>query len=530
MNCPRKEGSTSETDLHIGPADHLRPCALVAHILVGQIDPTQYEASWRESVSVANDLSPRKITRSRERRSWFRTSAFASSAGPSGVAAAKNCILFGLDVVVFEKGDKVGGNWVFNVKTGHSSVYENTHIISSKVWSEYEDFPMPDEYPDYPSHRQLQAYFESYARTFGVYERIRFNHVVKKILRLPAGEWRVEYQDAEGVDHVEQFDVLMIANGHHWDPKYPDYPGTFNGKFIHSHDFKKVDDSWRGKNVLVIGGGNSACDVAVEAARVAEKVCLSMRNPQWFFPKFIFGMPADVFAARTPAWVPTGIKQSVLKMLLRMLQGPYSRYGLPENVRPPLSHHPTLNSDLLDFIRHGRINPRPAIKQLLGDKVEFVNGEQEPFDIICVCTGFWTTFPFFDKSFIDFQHVAKVPLYRKMMHADYPNLYFIGLFQPVGCIWPLADYQAKLACLEILGRYRRPDDLKGAIQYEIEHPHFNFEGGQRHAMEVDYHGLRRDLRGELLKAGVDIGKPPMGNKGRYKSFERMSPSPAAVAQ
>ena len=134
-------------------------------------------------------------------------------AGPSGVAAAKNCILFGLDVVVFEKGDKVGGNWVFNVKTGHSSVYENTHIISSKVWSEYEDFPMPDEYPDYPSHRQLQAYFESYARTFGVYERIRFNHVVQKIMRLPAGDWRVEYQDAEGTDHVEQFNVLMIANG-----------------------------------------------------------------------------------------------------------------------------------------------------------------------------------------------------------------------------------------------------------------------------------------------------------------------------
>jgi hypothetical protein len=76
-------------------------------------------------------------------------------------------------------------------------------------------------------------------------------------------------------------------------------------------------------------------------------------------------------------------------------------------------------------------------------------------------------------------------------------------FKPVGCIWPLADYQAKLACLEILGRYRRPDDLKGAIQFEIEHPHFDFEGGQRHAMEVDYHGLRRDLRGELLKTGVD---------------------------
>jgi cation diffusion facilitator CzcD-associated flavoprotein CzcO len=135
------------------------------------------------------------------------------------------------------------------------------------VWSEYEDFPTPDEYPDYPSHRQLQACFESYARTFGVYERIRFNHVVQKIMRLPAGDWRVEYQDAEGADHVEQFDVLMIANGHPWDPKYPDYPGTFNGKFIHSHDFKKVDDSWRGKDVLVIGGGNGLLNSVANAGR-----------------------------------------------------------------------------------------------------------------------------------------------------------------------------------------------------------------------------------------------------------------------
>src|ERR1700726_2904992 len=173
---------------------------------------------------------------------------------------------------------------------------------------------MPDEYPDYPSHRQLQAYFESYARIFGGYERIRFKHVVQKIMRLPAGEWRVGYQDAEGADHVEQFDVLMIANGHHWDPKYPDYPGTFNGKFIHSHDFKKVDDSWRGKNVLVIGGGNSACDVAVEGAR---------------------------------GGVSTGYKESVYKVFLGCLQGPTHPLGLPESSPPPLSHHPTLNSDLL---------------------------------------------------------------------------------------------------------------------------------------------------------------------------------------
>jgi hypothetical protein len=429
-------------------------------------------------------------------------------AGPSGLAAAKNCVAAGLEVVVFEKNDRVGGNWVFDAATGHSSVYDNTHIISSKTWSSYEDFPMPDDYPDYPDHRRLQAYFTAYAKHFGVEERIRFRHAVTRVTRdNGTGIWSVACTDEHGAPHVETFDVLMVANGHHWNPKYPEYPGSFDGRFLHSHDFKGIDESWRGKNVLVIGGGNSACDVAVESARVAGRVALSMRSPQWFVPKFIFGVPSDVFAARTPQWVPPKVKQWIFTRLLGVLQGSYANYGLPVNTQPALSHHPTLNSDVLDFIRHGRIAPRPAVAALHGKEIEFVDGRREAFDIVCACTGFWTTFPFFDRDFIDYQYVEKIPLFRKMMHPTYRNLYFIGLFQPVGCIWPLADHQARLACLEIAGAYRRPADLDAAIRHEIEHPHYRFGGGQRHAVEVDYFGLRRDLARELRSAGVDIGKP-----------------------
>jgi hypothetical protein len=92
------------------------------------------------------------------------------------------------------------------------------------------------------------------------------------------------------------------------------------------------------------------------------------------------------------------------------------------------------------------------------------------------------------------------------------------LFQPLGCIWPLADYQAKIACLEITGMYRRPKDMKSAIDHEVKNPHFDFTTGQRHAVEVDYHLFRKELKGELKKAGVDIGKSPAGNKRLYKSF------------
>jgi cation diffusion facilitator CzcD-associated flavoprotein CzcO len=435
-------------------------------------------------------------------------------AGPSGLAAAKNCLESGLEVVVFEKNDKVGGNWVFNASTGHSSVYENTHIISSKAWSEYEDFAMPDDYPDYPNHRQLQAYFEAYARRFGLFDHIRFGTTVRRVTRAPSGGWDVQWSSEGGEAGVTttHFDALMVANGHHWDPKLPEYEGAFSGRFLHSHDFKGVTEEWRGKRVLVIGAGNSACDVAVETARVASRVCLSMRSPQWFVPKFLFGVPADVLAARG-RWLPPAVKQAAFTRMLKLLQGPYRDYGLPENTRPVLSHHPTANSDVLDFIRHGRIAPRPAVKRLDGDHVEFVDARREPFDIVCACTGFWITFPFFDEEFLSFRHVERVPLFRKMMHAEHRDLYFIGLFQPLGCIWPLADHQARLACAELTGRYRRPTDLHAAIRREVEHPHFAFEGGSRHSTEVDYHAFRRELRVELRAAGIDIGDAP-GATGR----------------
>ena len=430
-------------------------------------------------------------------------------AGPSGLTAAKNCIENGLSVVVFEKNDRVGGNWVFNSKTGHSSVYENTHLISSKTWSEFEDFPMPESYPDYPNHIQLQAYFESYAKHFGVYSNIKFESWVQHVSRDRDGNWLVKWSDAAGNSQSDTFEYLMVANGHHNVPKFPSYPGNYTGKYLHSHDFKSVDESWRNKKILIIGAGNSACDIAVEASRVSKNVKISMRSPQWIFPKFIFGQPGDVFAAKS-RWLPRRVRQYGLKILVRLILGPYKNYGLPENTLLPLSTHPTLNSDLLEYLRHGRIKIKPAIKSWSEKTVNFVDGTSEEFDIICACTGFWTEFPFFDKSLIDFKEIEKVPLYRKMMHNKFNNLYFIGLFQPIGCIWPLADYQAKLAVAEIKGNYKRPSNIQARIKKEIEKPHFNFGPGQRHAMEVDYHTFRKELGKELATTGFKIGRPPAG--------------------
>lgn len=412
-------------------------------------------------------------------------------AGPSGIAAIKNLQEQGLtSITAFEKNNQIGGNWVYDENNNHSSVYETTHIISSKRWSEFEDFPMPSEYSDYPSHAQLLQYFESYAHHFSLHQYIRFNTTVVKVTRTAEKKWNVVYEDAQGV-HETLFDYLLVANGHHWDPVSPQYPGEFSGNVLHSHQYKKAS-VFKDKKVLVVGGGNSACDVAVEISRVSLQTWISMRRGYHIFPKFIFGKPTDVAVAKIQ-WMPSWLRQRFISLVIRGLQGRYGKYKLMKPDCGPLEIHPTINSELLYFIRHGKILPKAGISHFDGTTVYFSDGSQDDFDTVIFATGYQISFPFFDKEILDFSNSTKIPLYRKMMHPDFDTLYFIGLCQPQGCIWPLADYQSKIVARIIAGTLKRPEDLHKKIAKEINKPHYQFKSNRRHALEVDYHIFRREL-------------------------------------
>jgi pyruvate/2-oxoglutarate dehydrogenase complex dihydrolipoamide dehydrogenase (E3) component len=412
-------------------------------------------------------------------------------AGPSGLAAIKNAQEQGLaNITVFEKNNQIGGNWVYDEQNNHSSVYETTHIISSKRWSEFEDFPMPPDYPDYPSHAQLLSYFKSYAQHFDLNKYIRFNSTVLKVTQTYDKKWWVLFTNEEGT-REELFDYLLIANGHHWAPFLPTYDGVFDGELLHSHHYKKAAP-FKNKRILVVGGGNSACDVAVETSRVSSQTSISMRRGYHIFPKFIFGKPTDVAVAKIQ-WMPSWIRQKFISLVVRGLQGRYSKYKLMKPDCAPLELHPTINSELLYFIRHGKINPRPGISHFEGSRVHFVDGTESEFDVVIFATGYQISFPFFDSNVVDFSNAMQVPLYRKMMHADLDTLYFIGLCQPQGCIWPLADYQSKIVARIIAGTLERPKDLHKKIAQEMKKPHYKFKTHMRHALEVDYHRFRREL-------------------------------------
>ena len=416
-------------------------------------------------------------------------------AGPSGITAAKNLKDEGMDVVVFDLGAEVGGNWVFTEEIGHSSVFETTHIISSKTLSEYEDFPMPSDYPDYPSHKHLAKYFQDYARHFDLYPLIQFRTLVKHCERNQDGTWTVTVEK-NGETSSHQFDALAVCNGHHWLPRMPQYPGQFDGEFIHSHEVKKFS-RFAGKRVLVIGGGNSACDVAVESSRVAASVDMSWRRGYWIAPKFMMGKPADVFSTKIH-WLPRKLWQKLSAFSLYIRNGKNTDYGLPEPDGPLGSHHPTINEDLFFTIRHGKIKPRGDIASLHGKEVIFKDGTKGEYDIIVACTGYIIAHPFFDKQMIDYSE-GEVPLWLRMMHPDISNLFFIGLFQPLGCIWPGSELQSKIMARELAGKWSRPTNIKKLIAEELKRPDFHQIDTPRHTITVDYHRFRKRLLGQLPK-------------------------------
>jgi thioredoxin reductase len=426
-------------------------------------------------------------------------------AGPCGLTAIKNLRAVGLrNIVCYDDGEAIGGNWVFSESTERVSVYECTHIISSRRLSGFDDFPMPVDYPDFPSHRQLLSYFQGYARKFDLDAHIRLRRRVTEVKRGSDGRWTVRIADGNGTtsaDEIEVFDYLLVCAGHHRDPFVPDYPGHFDGRTLHSSAYRG-SDQLRGLRVLVVGAGNSGCDIAADVSRVASATCLSMRHGAYIVPKLVFGRPVDVMLARARRYVPTPLLQPFLRLALGVIIGKWEAYGLQRPEYGPLEMHPTLNSSILEALRSGQVLPRVGVDRLDGRFIQFCDGRKEPFDAIIWATGFRTSFPFLASTVIDWSPTQPPHLYLKMMHGVISNLFFIGLFQPIGCIWNLADYQARIAAYQIVGKLPRRADIGQRIQREIATPHWRFSKSARHAIEVDAHHFRGELLQELSRAGI----------------------------
>ncbi len=412
-------------------------------------------------------------------------------AGASGIAASKALHERGFTFDCFERRSRAGGLWAIDAADVQAS-YPSLECNTSKKRTEFSDFPMPRAFPPYPHNTQMAAYFDAYIDHFGFRDRITFTTSVERADPAPGGGWDVRLSTAE----TRHYDALVVANGHHREPRWPDppYPGAFAGRQMHAHDYVGPD-AFEGKSVVVLGMGNSAMDIAVELSGVADNVYLASRRGAHIVPKFAFGQPIDTFNTGLP--VPWAVKRALFSLIVRGTIGRPEDVGLPKPDHRLGEAHPTVSQRITERVRSGAVQPKPNIAGFDGDRVRFEDSSEVIADAVIYCTGYNVSFPFLDPAV--FRAVDnRVDLFHQVFPPDLPNLAFIGLVQPFGALMPVAEAQAEWVADHLSGAYALPSAaaMRAQIREQRTVRERQFVASPRHTMEIDFYAYLRGIRAE----------------------------------
>jgi flavin-binding monooxygenase-like protein len=392
-------------------------------------------------------------------------------AGASGLATIKNLREQGFAVDCYERETSVGGAW--NWRHDRSPVYANTYLISSRPLTEFPDFPMPDTWPDYPHHSQLLSYLERYAEHFGLGEHIWFGTEVVAVTPVGDGRWDVTTRSTgAGALRVQRYSAVVVANGHNWSPKPLVVEGydSFRGQVIHASAYKDPAQL-RGRRVLVVGGGNTGCDIAVEAAQQAGTVWHSTRRGYWYAPKYVFGRPADqVNALALKLRLPLRMRQWLYHRTVQLTVGDVTRYGLPEPDHRPYESHPVVNSQLVYYLGHGRINPVPDVARFDGASVELTDGTRVEPDLVITATGYLPRFEFLEPELLNIDADGRPDLHLHAFARRHPTLAVVGMVQADAGLFPLAHWQSVAVARWLRLRLTDPERAATVQQKESTRP------------------------------------------------------------
>ena len=362
-------------------------------------------------------------------------------AGPSGLAGARNLQKHGIPFQGFEAHTDIGGLW--NIGNPRSTVYESAHLISSKRTTEFAEFPMADSVADYPSHRELLQYFNAFADHFKLREHFRFGVRVIRVEPLsdaPDTLWRVTIDPGNGALETADYKGVVVANGTLAEPSMPRFEGSFSGELLHTSAYKTAAQ-FTGKRVLIVGAGNSGCDIAVDAVHYAKSVDISVRRGYYFVPKYVFGKPADTLGGKRP--LPPWLKQKIDSVVLQWFAGDPVRFGLPKPDYKMYESHPVVNSLVLHHLGHGDIHVKPDIARFDGHTVHFKDGGAQDYDLVLCATGYKLHYPFIDHSLLNWQGMAP-QLYLNILSPRFDNLAVMGMIEASGIGWQGRYEQAEL--------------------------------------------------------------------------------------
>jgi len=411
-------------------------------------------------------------------------------AGASGLGVAKALKECGLAFEIIEATRRFGGNWQPDGPA--SKMYASVHLISSRRNTQFADFPMPDDYPAYPRHDQVFDYLTQLAEHHGLAAHTRFDTRVTHMDK-DAGGWQLTFADGS----QSRYDAVVVCNGLLGVPTTPEYPGHFSGTALHARDYRGAEQL-RGQRVLVVGGGNSGCDIAVDAAQVARRALHSTRRGYHYMPKFIDGQPTQEWLMdQAPKFSDEDAYWAHVERSFKFAGFDGRDYGLPAPDHDIRECHPILNSQILYYIGHGDLQAKPDIQRFDGNQVYFSDGSVETVDVIVWATGYAIDLPFLPCEVFDWRRDFD-DLFLRMLPARHDDLVFVGYLNTPSGIGNLANMTGRFvaACLQaraadspawrqLLQIKQRPGDLDLGQQ--------RFMQTRRHAHEVDLWKFIRTL-------------------------------------
>lgn len=356
-------------------------------------------------------------------------------AGPSGLASARALSRRGIRVEGYEASHGVGGLW--DITNPRSTVYESAHLISSRTTTEFAEFPMRTTV-DYPGHRVLLEYFRDHAEHFGLTSLFRFGTTVTR-LEPRDGGWDLTSTGPDG-QRTRRYDGVVLANGTLAHPNLPTFAGEFAGEILHTSDYKSAGQL-AGKRVLLIGAGNSGCDIAVDAVHRAASVDMSVRRGYYFVPRYLFGRPSDTLNQRRP--LPPRIKQAVDSRVLKAFTGDPVRFGFPKPDYRIYESHPIVNTLILHHLGQGDLRVRPDVERFDGAAVRFRDGTSGEYDLVLLATGYTLDYPFVDRAHLHWQG-ASPRLFLNMFPVSFNGLFVMGMIEASGIGWQGRYEQAEL--------------------------------------------------------------------------------------
>jgi len=431
-------------------------------------------------------------------------------AGPAGLIAARALRRAGIDIELLERHHEVGGIW--NIDNAGSPMYETCNFIASRTRGGFVGYPMPTDYPDYPTWQQIRSYIHRMATDYGLRELVSFNTEVVRAepVNTPAGTyWSVLLGSGE----VRDYRGVIYAGGHEWTPNMPDIPGadTFTGRIIHSRDYRSPAE-FEGRRVLVVGAGNSGVDIVSDAAFAAERAFLSTRRGYWFLPKQVCGVPITEYidgSEQLPEYLRLKdlTEEERIEFMLSLI-GDLTRFGLPAPDHPVTATHPIVSNTVLHYLAHGRLSWRPDVASLHESHVEFVDGTTEEIEVIVLATGYDIEIPWVPAGLIQYRNGRPIT-HLSTFFPELDNFYAVGIMHAADHGYEnfdafvqmiVADARATLTgegadAVHRLKHQYRPDIKAGEIE---------FIATRRNENQYSSQGLRQIVADLQTQFGIEV--------------------------